>query len=142
MTCGPHRLDLGDQPGPARDHLGAAGFLVDASFAALAGELEVLDRVGLIDQRRVDAGVLEGAGEQATGRADERLAGAVLLVAGLLAHQHDRRSGVPIAEHRLGGVFEKRTAVACFGRIAQRVEVPLLRKVAGGPGCVRCCGHG
>ncbi|OBH78330.1 hypothetical protein A5682_21205 [Mycobacterium mantenii] len=102
-----HHLDLGDQPGPARDDLGAARLLVDASLAALAGELEVLDRVGLIDDVRIDAGVLQGAGQQSPRRPDERLAGAVLLVTGLLAHQHQRRAGMPAAEDRLGRILEK-----------------------------------
>ena len=56
---------------------------MDPSIAALASELEVLDRVGLVAQPQIDAGLVEGAGEQPSGGADERL-----------------------TEHRLGGVLE------------------------------------
>src|ERR1700756_2490709 len=77
------RLDLGDEPGPTSDDFGPARLLVYPALAVLAGELEVLDGVGLIRQLRINARVAERPRKQPPGRADERQALDVLAVAGL-----------------------------------------------------------
>ena len=63
--------------------------------------LEVLDRVGDVDLVAVDAGGGERLVEQAPRGADERMALFVLLVAGLLADEHDARVTRPLAEDGL-----------------------------------------
>ena len=60
---------------------------MDAPAAPLL-ELEVLDHVGHVRLVAGDAGRLQAAVELASGGADERPARQVLLVAGLLAHEH------------------------------------------------------
>jgi hypothetical protein len=98
-----HRLDLALEPLVAGVDLALRRGLVQAALAAQL-PLEVLDRVGDIEVRAVHLGGLERAVEQPPGRADEGQALLVLLVAGLLAHQHDSCVRVPRAEHRLGRV--------------------------------------
>ena len=85
-------------------------------------ELEVLDRVGDVDQAAVDAGGFETLVQQSPRRAHERAPLPVLLVAGLLAHEH--HLGVPgtLAEHRLGGVRPQATAATARCRHAHALE--------------------
>ncbi len=65
--------------------------------------LEVLDRVCDLDLAARNAGVRERLVEYGAGRADERLALPILLVARLLADEHDVRTLRPGAEHHLRG---------------------------------------
>ena len=53
---------------------------------------------------------------------DERLAGEVLLVAGLLADQHHPRALEPLTEDGLGGPAPEVAAAAAGGGLAQRLE--------------------
>ena len=69
----------------------------------------------------VDAGLREGAVEQLAGRADERAAGEILLVARLLADEHDARVERAFAEHGLGGVLVEMAAGAAFRLGEQRL---------------------
>ena len=87
-------------PPPARFDLAGLRLVVDAPFAAL-DELEMLDRIGDVDRRAVDPGLLERDVEQLPGRADERPSGEVLLVTRLLADEHDRGIQRTFAEHGL-----------------------------------------
>ena len=64
----------------------------------------------------VDAGLVEDLVEHLAGRPDERLAGNILLVAGLLADEDDLRILRPFAEHGLRGVAPERAAAAALGR--------------------------
>src|SRR5438477_372186 len=64
----------------------------------------------------------------AAGGADERLAGEVLLVAGLLADQHHARAAWALAEHRLRTAPPQRAATARRGRRAQRRQRAALRQ--------------
>src|SRR5262249_48718637 len=59
------------EPGMAGARLTDGRLLVNAPLAALL-ELEVLDRVGDVDARAIDAGIRERAIEQLPSRADER----------------------------------------------------------------------
>ncbi len=83
--------------------------------------LEVLHRVGDEHALAIDAGIGERPVQYAAGRADERQAGLVLLVARLLADQHHRGPPRPLPRHRLGGVLVERTAPAfVLGRAQSR----------------------
>ncbi|VXC70677.1 hypothetical protein SPHINGO8AM_190046 [Sphingomonas sp. 8AM] len=102
------RLDL------ARVRLG-----VDAALAARL-KLEVLDRVGDIGLLAGNPGRGEGAVEHLTGRSDERMAGEILLIAGLLTDEHHRRRHRAFAEHGLRRVLVEVAARARGGFVAQR----------------------
>src|SRR5262249_39938031 len=79
--------------------------------------LEMLNRVGDEGVIAGNAGLLQRRIEDAAGRPDERQAGEVLLVAGLLADQHEMRTYAALAGHGLGRGFVKRAARALrFGR--------------------------
>ena len=87
----------------------------------------MLDRVRDIGLAALDPGLVDAAVEHLAGRADERMAGKVLGVAGLLSDEHHRRPLRPLAEHGLRRVAVKRAGGA-FGRgLAQLVEVRLVR---------------
>jgi hypothetical protein len=93
-------LELGVEPLLARHDLPPVRLVVEAALAACL-PLEVLDRVREIHVAPLDLRVGERLVEDASGRSDERVAGEVLAVAGLLAHQHHagRRRAFP--EHGL-----------------------------------------
>ena len=93
---------------------------MDAALAARL-ELEVLDGVGDVSRLAIDAGVAEGAVEQLAGGTDERAAGKILLIAGLLADEHQRRIERPLAEHGLCRRAVERTARARLGFGEQRL---------------------
>src|ERR1700761_1955727 len=120
------RLDLGDEPGPASDDFGPARLLVYPALAVLAGELEVLDGIGLIRQLRINARVAERPRKQPPRRADEWQPLDVLAVPGLLAHQHDWRIGVAMPEDGLRGVLVQRATMAANGGSRQRVQAAIL----------------
>lgn len=122
-----HQRQFGRQPGAAGRHLPEARRLVDAALAGLGpGELEVLDRVGHIGIGGVDTGLFERPVEQLARRADEGPAPAVLLVTGLLPHQHDAGLGASGAEDRLGGGPVERAATAVSGGSAEGFQVGAL----------------
>jgi hypothetical protein len=119
-------LDLGDEPGPAGDDLTATRLLVYPAFAALAGELEVFDGVGLIRQPRIDVGVAERTRQQPSGRPDKRQPLDVLAVAGLLTHQHDRRIRMTMPENRLRGVLVERAPATAARGGCQGIQSTVL----------------
>ena len=103
--------------------LAGVGLFVDAALAAPL-ELEMLDRVGDVGALAVDSRLRERAIEQLPGRPDERTPGQILLIARLLADEHDLRVERPFAEHRLG-------ARICRGRSAcsaspRRGSLPMI----------------
>lgn len=97
---GLHRSHLGVEPGAARHDVADSGLLVDAAHAAPL-EPEVLDRVRDVRLLTRDSGLLEGTVKQLARWPDERLAGKVLLVARLLADEHESRLSRSGREHRL-----------------------------------------
>jgi hypothetical protein len=81
--------------------LGAARPLVHAPLAAQP-VLEVLDRVSHVDPSALDPRGDERLIEQLAGGADERPAGQIFRVAGLLADEHHRCVGRVLARTRSG----------------------------------------
>ena len=75
----------------------------------------MLYRVGDIDLFAVDAGFRKRAVEHVAGRAHERFAREVFLVAGLLADQHQPGLGGAFAKHGLCGVLPQRAGAAVGG---------------------------
>jgi hypothetical protein len=88
---------------------------VQPHLAVTALPLEVLDRVGDEDLLTLDAGFHQHGIEETAGRPDERTAGAVLAIAGLLADQHERCRHRPLPEHDLGRVPVERAVGAGGG---------------------------
>src|SRR5581483_3302354 len=94
----------------------------DAALA-LCGPFEVLDHVGHVDLGAVDTRSLQRLVEQVPGRSDERAALLVLLVAGLLAHEHHFGVGRTLTEDGLGAGFPEIAGLAPGGRGALDVEI-------------------
>ena len=121
------RLDSSElcrQPRPARRYVPGGGLLVDTPLAVgRALEPEVLDRVGDVGSRTVNAGLGERLVEQTACRADEWPSFAVFDVSGLLTYQHDRRTGRAGAENGLGRVLEEFAAPTPSGGICQFGQV-------------------
>ena len=107
-----HEGDLLVEPPAAGFDLARVGLLMQSALAARL-VLEVLDRVGDVDLRPVDAGRFERLIENLPCRADERAPGEILPVAWLLADEHHLRRSRAFAEHGLGSVAPQRTAPAC-----------------------------
>src|SRR5690606_15547793 len=103
-------------------------------------EAEVLDGVGEVDVRAVDARRLEGVGEHPPGRPDEGLALPVLPVARLLADEHEPGPGVPRGEDHLGGTGPQLAAPAAGRRRAQGADVTVRGHPLLGAGSLH--GHG
>jgi hypothetical protein len=101
-----------------------SGFWVDAPLAAgRATPLEVLHDVRDVHGRAIDAGLGQRLVQQASRGTDERLAGDVLAVAGLLPHQHQLRALAALAEHGLGRVAVEVTGATfarCLPQLVQR----------------------
>ena len=117
----PDDFQLGLEPRPARGDLRRARRLVDAALAAL-GELEVLHGVRDVHVLTVQSDLDQRPVEHLAGRTDEGRALAIFLITGLLADQHDARSGRTTAEDRLGGVAEEIAALAARAGRAELVE--------------------
>jgi catecholate siderophore receptor len=100
----PYQLALMLEPPAARLDFAGVGLAVDPPFAS-SDELEMLDRIGDVGLRAVDAGLLKKSVEQLPRRADERAPGEVFLIARLLADEDDLRVERPFAEHRLRAAF-------------------------------------
>src|SRR3954454_7870567 len=98
--------DLTVEPWPARGDLAGVRFLVDAPLAARL-PLEVFDDVRDVDRGAIDAGVLERAIEQLPRWTDEGMAGKVLRVTRLLAHEHQPSFGRALSEYSLGPQLPK-----------------------------------
>jgi hypothetical protein len=94
--------------------------------------LEVLDRVGDVDLVARQPGRLHHLVEQPPGRTHEGPSGHVLLVARLLAHHHDARVHLSLAEDGLGRALMERTAATAVGGLAERCQGPSLGQELGG----------
>src|SRR4051812_26686122 len=110
-NVGLHDRALKVLPPAAAVDLVSVGPLMQPPLAAHL-MLEVLDRIGNKHLLAGNAGICQRFVEQAPGRPHERMAGAVLLIARLLAHEHHRCALWPLARYRLGRVLVERTALA------------------------------
>ena len=72
-------------------------------FLATLLELEMLHGVGHIHVGAIDTGIAEGSVEKGAGGSDERMAGQVLFVTGLLADHNDARPKRAFAKNGLCG---------------------------------------
>src|SRR5690606_33328801 len=97
-------------------------------------ELEMLDRIGHIHLVAVETGLGQGAIEQPAGRADERMARAILLIAGLFTDHDHPGGGRALAEHGLGGVAVQLAAATTRRRLAQLRQIGVWWHEFGGTG--------
>src|SRR5260370_29962127 len=111
-----YERELGVQPWAARDNFCFRRFLVNAPLAALF-EFEVLDGIGDVNIRTVDACLFERAGQQTAGGSDKRLPRKIFLIARLLAYHHDAGTRRAFTENRLSGVAGKVTTFFFFPRL-------------------------
>src|SRR5262249_12681985 len=88
--------------------------------------LEMLNGIGYENLRARNSRLRQGAVEDPPGRADERLAAEVLLVAGLFADEHDVSGSAALARHRLRCVFVEgaaRARVLGLGKLRERIDL-------------------
>ena len=78
------------QPWPTGSDVARIGLLVNAPFAT-GLPFKVFHRICDVDRITINPGLLERSIQDLTSRSDERLAGQILLIAGLFAKQHERR---------------------------------------------------
>ena len=117
----PHQRDLAIEPPAARGHLVPVRLFMQAPFAARL-VLEVLHHVGEVKLGAIEAGFGKRAVKQLAGRSDERLAGQILLVARLLADEHESGVARTLAEHGLRRPTVQRAAPARRNLRAQFVQ--------------------
>jgi hypothetical protein len=89
------------------------------AFTTLAGELEVLDNVGLVRLLGVDARIGKRAGKQPPRRTDKRQALYILAISGLFAHQHHWGVGMTVPEDGLRRILVQRTTTTVACRVCQ-----------------------
>jgi hypothetical protein len=118
---GLQHLDFGFKPRTASRDFHGVGLFVDAPLAA-GFPLEVLYRIRDVDFAAIDARFDKSAIEQLSGRADERLALKIFLVAGLFADENDFGALSTGAEDRLSGVDIKIAGGAGFGGFGELLE--------------------
>ena len=96
---------FGHQPRPAGFHFARARLLVNPALSSSVrrrrGPAEMLDGVGEIDGRTIEAGIDERAIEQRTSRPDKRMPITILGIPRLLANQDDPGIGRPLAKYGL-----------------------------------------
>src|SRR5438270_7526618 len=118
------------EPRAAGLDLEALGSLVQPPSSAFL-ELEVLDHVRHVGVAAIDADLVERTRQLAAGGTDERPSLPVLLVAGLLADEHQSRALRALAEDGLAGVSPEVTAAAVGGGLPQALERPPLGQERG-----------
>ena len=100
-------LQLLIEPPPVVLHFTCCRPLMDSPLSALL-ELEVLDGIGDIDALAIKAGFCHCAIKKLTGRAYERPAVQIFLVAGLFANKGDRSADRPFPQHCARPAFHQR----------------------------------
>ena len=118
---GLEQSEFGVEPRSAGGDFGAVWFFVDAAFAARL-PFEMFDGVGDVGFVAVDAGLFERGVEQFSCWADERLALAVFLIAGLLSDKDDSWFARAVSEDGLRGAFVEVAGFASFGASAGVVD--------------------
>ncbi len=124
---GADERELGLQPVHARQDLGPVGRVVDPA-RPLRAPLEVLHGVREVGVPLPHADLGENLAQESPRRAYERLAAAVLDVAGLLADEHEARRGRPLTEDDLGRVAPEIAPAAGIRLSTLLAELPRGRR--------------
>jgi hypothetical protein len=101
---------------------------MDTALAALF-MLEMLYDISHEELAPVEIAFFQGAIEKAARWPDKRMPIAIFLIAGLFAHQHDRRGRGALANNRLRRVNVQRAALAASS-LGQFARVPLRTVLA------------
>src|SRR6188768_540247 len=125
-----HQRNLLIQPWLAGMHLCAVGFLVQTHLATPL-ELEMLHHIRDVDVLAFQSRLREAVLQYLSGRPDEGMPEAILLVARHLAHQHQCGGCGTFTEYGLGGVAMQRAGNALRGPPAQRRQRRLNRNEFG-----------
>ena len=126
-----HHLHFRLEPGPAGGNLGSGRLFVLAPLA-LRLPLEVLHGVGDVDVAPRNPGFGQGLVQDLARRADEGMAGLVLLIAGLLADEDDRGLERSFSEDGLRGLFIEIATGTGSGGLLQMGDGQRGRKELGG----------
>src|SRR6266542_1038093 len=113
--------ELRVEPGPADPDLDRIGLLVDALLAARL-PLEMLDDVGDVGLRPVDAGLLQAGVEESSRGTHEGPPFDVFAVAGLLADQDHQGVPLSLSEDSLRASLPEGTGAAVLSRLPQPVK--------------------
>src|SRR5690349_2465626 len=106
--------ELGLEPGTTSGNLSRIRFLVNAAFATRL-PFEMFDDVGDVGLFAIDAGISERIVEKLAGRTNERFAGQIFFVAGLLADKQYVRASRAFAENGLRSFFPEIAGFAIGG---------------------------
>src|SRR5262249_36006888 len=117
-----HSRDFAVEPHTARQHFFTVGAFVNSSLAARR-PLEVFEGVGEIHARDVEPGLLDRAAKKPPRLTDERQAGTILFIAGLLSNEHELRGSRTGTKNSLRRVLPQRTVVAAERLLRQRLKV-------------------
>jgi hypothetical protein len=107
-------FDFVNQPPPAYLNFARVWAFVEPSLTARL-EFEMLDGIGSISARAVDARVAQRSIQQKPRRPDKRMAIAVFSISRLLANQHDLGVCWTFAEYSLSRIFPQRADPAACG---------------------------
>src|SRR5205814_7054372 len=121
-----HERDLRLEPGAAGGDLRAIRLGVNAELSPRL-PLEVLDHIGHVDDRTIDARLHERPIEQLASWTHERMACEIFCVARLLAHHHDLGAAGSFAEDRLRAALIKVAGLTPARRVANRLEAWTIR---------------
>src|SRR5437588_10083778 len=123
-----HCIQLCVQPRTAGVNLRIARLLVNTSLASFGGRpLEVFYNSCDVNLSAVDACLNQSLIQQLSRRSDKRMPRKILLIAGLLAHEHDRSVGRTLAENCLCRVLPQVTSPAILSGATQPGEGKRLR---------------
>jgi hypothetical protein len=121
-----HQAELPIEPWPTCSNVARLWALVETAFAPGGRPpAEVLHDVRHEGGQSVDPGCLEGVIQDPAGRTDERTTGAILLVAWLLADEHERRGHGTLADDDLGRSLPE---LACATPLGVAMERPKLAR--------------
>ena len=105
---------------------------MDATLAARL-RLEVLHCIRDVCSAAIDAGFFHAGVEQTARGSDKGTAGEILLIAGLLTDEQNRRRGATLSDDGLRGfAIEVATAALFGGSLQRRQIVPRGKKIGGG----------
>src|SRR5215469_15278962 len=116
-----YQVDLDLQPLMASRDLDRIRLLVNSTFAARL-PLEMLDRVGHIGDTTIDAGLFQCFIQQSAGGANKGTSLQVLLVAGLLADEHNASARLAFAEDRLSAALPEIAGAAAVCGVASGIQ--------------------
>lgn len=129
-NAGTHDSDFRFQPRAAGGLFPGTWLFMESPLAALL-PVEVLHRIGDIDQSAAQAGLCQSVVKQSSGGTHKGPALTIFLVARRFTDQHQRGRRWPFAKDRLSGKLVKRATLTTFGRpLESREGLPPGQEIA------------